>query len=57
MTDERVERGAMALIRARDLRWVTIRNSWKDEARRQAAMVIEAADQTWIAALEEGKPK
>lgn len=51
--DERVERGARALIRVRDLRWDMIRETWRDEARRQAGAVIEAADQTWIAAFNE----
>jgi len=51
--DKRVERGARALIRVRDLRWDMMRESWKDEARRQSAAVIEAADQTWIAAFNE----
>ena len=44
-----IERGAMALIRARDLRWSIIPETWKDEARRQSAAVIEAVNQTWIA--------
>lgn len=44
----KVENGAMALLRMRDLDWWKVPETWRDEARRQAAAVIEAAEQTWI---------
>jgi hypothetical protein len=53
MIAERVERAARALAFAKNLNWDAIKPDWKEELRFQAAIMLEAADQTWVAGLED----